>query len=85
MNILQIKEKINNLLKTKYGVREQKLFPEAYFFEDLQLDSLETHAFICDLEKQFDTNLDRPALARTRTLSELYAFIEKVYDEKNHE
>ena len=79
----EIIEAVNRAFAEVLEVPEEKLKPEAQFFQDLGLDSLDMVDLMIALQRKFGISLrNNEEIRQVRTLGDIYNFFEKLEAEK---
>lgn len=71
----EIIAKTVNVLSEEFEVDKSKITPEADIKETLDLDSLSLVDLVALIEETFNIKMKGSDLAKTKTFSELYAFL----------
>lgn len=82
----EIIEAVNKAFAEVLEVPEEKLKPEAQFFQDLGLDSLDMVDLMIALQRKFGISLrNNEEIRQVRTLGDIYNFFEKLEAEKKQQ
>ena len=73
----RIQDKAKALIASKMKLDESEITPEKNLFNDLGADSLDVVELLMILEREFNVKLSEDDTANVKTVSDLYAMIEK--------
>jgi len=73
----EIIEKVNEFLIDEFEIEESALQLDAHLIDDLGIESLDFVDIVVIIEKEFGFKVKREEITKVRTLSDLYAYIEK--------
>lgn len=76
MDKQEIIEKINEFLIEEIEIDEEDIAPEADLKQDLGIDSLDFVDIVVIVEKTFDFKIKGEELAKVKTLSEFYNYVD---------
>lgn len=69
--------KVSELLLMQLPVTPEKIKPEAKLIEDLGADSANIMILVCDIENEFDVQVDNEMLAQVSTVDDIVKYLEK--------
>lgn len=73
----EITLKLHQFIKDKLGVEESAITPNASFYDDLEVDSLDFCELIVDIEKAFDITIPDDMYEKLRTVGGLAKYVSK--------
>lgn len=73
-----IRAAVNAALAKEFELEPERLVPEADLMKDLELDSLDSVDLIAAMEKTFKVKCPEKEARALRTLSDIYAFVERL-------
>ena len=76
MTRTEIEEKVKEFLIDDLEIEEENIFPEAKLKEDVGIDSLDYVDIVVIVEKNFGFKIKPEEMAKVKTLSQLYDYIE---------
>lgn len=72
----QIIDLINTALEEEFELEEEDMQPEAFLFDDLELDSLDIVDLVVVLEKAFQFKIrEEDSIQEIRTLGDIHRFV----------
>jgi len=77
MSYNDIFAKVSELLLMQLPVTPEKIKPEAKLIEDLGADSANIMILVCDIENEFDVQVDNEMLATVSTVDDIVKYLEK--------
>lgn len=72
----EIFDKVAELLCMQLPVDAANIKPETRLVEDLGADSANVMIFVCDVEGEFDIQVDNDMLARVHTVGDIVDYLE---------
>lgn len=76
MDRKQIEDEVKDFLIEDLEIDEEKIYPEANLKEDVGIDSLDFVDIVVIVEKRFGFKIKLEEMAKVKTLSEFYDYIE---------
>lgn len=76
MTRTEIEEKVKEFLIDDLEIEEENIFPEAKLKEDVGIDSLDYVDIVVIVEKNFGFKIKPEEMAKVKTLSQFYDYIE---------
>ena len=76
MTRTEIEEKVKAFLIDDLEIEEENIFPEAKLKEDVGIDSLDYVDIVVIVEKNFGFKIKPEEMAKVKTLSQFYDYIE---------
>ncbi len=77
MDYNSVFEKVRELIVAQLPVSEDKIKPESKLVEDLGADSANIMILICDIENEFDVQVDNDMLAKVSTVDDIVKYLAK--------
>ena len=75
MNYNEAFEKVAELLLTQLPVEKADIRPESKLVEDLGADSANIMILVCDIETEFDIQVDNDMLAAVKTVDDIVKYL----------
>ena len=75
MNYSEAFEKVAELLLTQLPVEKADIRPESKLVEDLGADSANIMILVCDIETEFDIQVDNDMLAAVKTVDDIVKYL----------
>ena len=76
MSVVNVQERVKNIIVEQLGVEADQVKPEAQFVNDLGADSLDTVELIMALEEEFDIEIPDEKAEKIKTVGEAVSYIE---------
>ena len=76
MSVVNVQERVKNIIVEQLGVEADQVKPEAQFVNDLGADSLDTVELIMALEEEFDIEIPDDKAEKIKTVGEAVSYIE---------
>ena len=73
----EIREKVNDLVIDKLGVKDEEVLEESNLETDLGADSLDVMEIVIDAEKAFDVFISEEETEGIRTMGDIYQLVEE--------
>ena len=73
----EIREKVNDLVIDKLGVKPEEVLEESNLETDLGADSLDVMEIVIDMEKAFDVFISEEETEGVRTMGDIYRLVEE--------
>lgn len=73
----EIREKVNDLVIDKLGVKSEEVLEESNLETDLGADSLDVMEIVIDVEKSFDVLISEEETEGIRTMGDIYQLVEE--------
>ena len=73
----EIREKVNDLVIDKLGVKPEEVLEESNLETDLGADSLDVMEIVIDAEKAFDVFISEEETEGIRTMGDIYQLVEE--------
>ncbi len=73
----EIREKVNDLVIDKLGVKAEEVLEESNLETDLGADSLDVMEIVIDAEKAFDVFISEEETEGIRTMGDIYQLVEE--------
>lgn len=73
----EIREKVNDLVIDKLGVKPEEVLEESSLETDLGADSLDVMEIVIDAEKAFDVFISEEETEGIRTMGDIYRLVEE--------
>ena len=73
----EIREKVNDLVIDKLGVKPEEVLEESNLETDLGADSLDVMEIVIDMEKAFDVFISEEETEGIRTMGDIYRLVEE--------
>ncbi|MCU4136879.1 acyl carrier protein [Buchnera aphidicola (Sitobion avenae)] len=70
-----IEKRIKKIISEKLDIKEEKIFNESYFIDDLGADSLDTVELIMALEEEFDIEISDEEAEKINTVQKSIDYI----------
>ena len=77
MDYNSVFEKVRELIVAQLPVSEDKIKPESKLIEDLGADSANIMILICDIENEFDVQVENEMLATITTVDDIVKYLAK--------
>lgn len=77
MSYNEVFEKVAGLIEMQLPVSRDKIKPESKLIEDLGADSANIMILVCDIENEFDVQVDNDLLATVRTVDDIVKYLVK--------
>ena len=71
-----LEKKVQEIISTQLGVKEDQVIPSASFVDDLGADSLDTVELIMEFEKEFNIAIPDDQAEKISTVGDAIAYIE---------
>ena len=76
MTYQEILEKIRELLVSQLPIIPEQVRPGSKLIEDLEADSANIMILICDIENEFEIQVDNDVLSTIRTVDDVVKYIQ---------
>lgn len=70
-------EKVSDLIVAQLPISKEQIKPESKLIEDLGADSANIMILICDIENEFDVQVDNDMLATVSTVDDIVKYLAK--------
>ena len=70
-------EKVSELIVAQLPISKEQIKPESKLIEDLGADSANIMILICDIENEFDIQVDNDMLATVSTVDDIVKYLLK--------
>ena len=70
-------EKVADLIVAQLPISKEQIKPESKLIEDLGADSANIMILICDIESEFDVQVDNDMLATVSTVDDIVKYLVK--------
>ena len=77
MSYNEVFEKVAGLIEMQLPVSRDKIKPESKLIEDLGADSANIMILICDIENEFDVQVENEMLATITTVDDIVKYLSK--------
>lgn len=77
-----IEERIKKIIIEKLDIKEENIFNEASFIDDLGADSLDTVELIMALEEEFNIEISDEAAEKINTIQKSIDYVKNYYSKK---
>ncbi|MBP5212913.1 MAG: acyl carrier protein [Pyramidobacter sp.] len=77
MSYNEVFEKVAGLIEMQLPVSRDKIKPESKLIEDLGADSANIMILICDIENEFDVQVENEMLATITTVDDIVKYLAK--------
>ena len=77
MDYNSVFEKVSELILMQLPVTKDQIKPESKLVEDLGADSANIMILICDIENEFDIQVDNDMLAKVSTVDDIVKYLSK--------
>lgn len=77
MTKTEIFDKVAELLLMQLPIEREQIKLESRLIEDLGADSANIMIFVCDIENEFDIQVDNDMLATVSTVNDIVEYLEK--------
>ena len=74
---MALEDKVKDIIVEQLGVNKDQVVPEASFIEDLGADSANIMILICDIENEFDVQVENEMLATITTVDDIVKYLAK--------
>ncbi|MBR4235895.1 MAG: acyl carrier protein [Clostridia bacterium] len=75
MDYNSVFEKVSELILMQLPVTKDQIKPESKLVEDLGADSANIMILICDIENEFDIQVDNDMLAKVSTVDDIVKYL----------
>jgi acyl carrier protein len=75
-------ELVKKFLTERFEVPEEKIQPDARFFEDLDLDSVDALDMLAIIESELKVSIDEVQARQIRTIQDAVEFIQRMSEKK---
>lgn len=75
MTYNEIFDKVCDLMCMQLPLEKDQIKPESRLIEDLGADSANMMIFICDVENEFDIQVDNDMLTRVQTVDDIVKYL----------
>ena len=70
-------EKVSELILAQLPISKEQIKPESKLIDDLGADSANIMILICDIENEFDVQVDNDMLATVSTVDDIVKYLAK--------
>ena len=77
MDYNSVFEKVTELIVAQLPITADQVKPESRLVEDLGADSANIMILICDIESEFDVQVDNDMLAKVSTVDDIVKYLAK--------
>lgn len=77
-----LEKKVQEIISTQLGVKEDQVIPSASFVDDLGADSLDTVELIMALEEEFEIEIPDTDAGNIKTVGDIIKYIDTKVKEK---
>ncbi len=70
-------EKVSELIVAQLPISKEQIKPESKLIDDLGADSANIMILICDIENEFDVQVDNDMLATVSTVDDIVKYLAK--------
>ncbi|MBO7358342.1 MAG: acyl carrier protein [Clostridia bacterium] len=77
MDYNSVFEKVAELIEMQLPVSRDQIKPESRLVEDLGADSANIMILVCDIENEFDVQVENDMLATVRTVDDIIKYLVK--------
>lgn len=73
-----MKEKVLELIKQQFNIKDEEISRETSFRDDLNADSIELVELIMSIEEEFDITVDDEKLQGIKTIGDVLDYIDQI-------
>ena len=77
MSYNEVFEKVAELIEAQLPVSKDQIKPESRLIQDLGADSANIMILICDIENEFDIQVENEMLTKINTVDDIVAYLVK--------